>query len=390
MSIPVQHTPLRLCNARTVTSEGLRDDLDLLLQDGRIAQLLARSEPSPGERWDLGDKLVLPGFIDTQVNGGGGVLFNDAPTPETVATIAQAHAHFGTTGLLPTLITDHLEVVAAGVQAVDAAIAAGTPGVLGIHIEGPFLDEARRGIHDANRLQQLTDELVETLTPLRHGTTMITVAPEHTTPQQIARLVARGFVVSAGHSGADYDTVSAAIDAGISGFTHLFNAMSPLTSRAPGMVGAALDHAHTFAGIIADDHHLADASLRVALRCKGPEGLMLVTDAMPPVGTDASQFELHGKTIHVRDGACLDAQGTLAGAALDMARALRTVQRATGCSLTDASRMASDTPARFLGQQQMRGRIAAGLAADLAILDGEQQPFATVIAGQTVWQRDSH
>ncbi|HEX7656445.1 MAG TPA: N-acetylglucosamine-6-phosphate deacetylase [Sphingomonas sp.] len=369
-----------LINARVMLPSGLRDDVCVVI-DGADIRAVSSSPPAEARIVDCGGRLLLPGFIDTQVNGGGGKLFNDDPSVETIRTIAAAHRRFGTTGLLPTLISDDLSVVERGIAAVDAAIEAGVPGVLGVHVEGPFLSPARHGIHLKSKLRRLEDDYIDLLASARHGRTLVTLAPECATPAQVARLVAAGVIVAAGHSDADYATVRAAIDAGLSGFTHLFNAMSQLANRAPGMVGAALEDDSTYAGIIVDGHHLHPATLRVAVRAKGPDRLMLVTDAMPSVGAEVGDFMLQGRAIH-RDGDMLkSADGVLAGSTLTMAGAVANMIDQARVSLRQASAMAAATPAAFLGLGNVTGAIAAGLAADLVLLDDDFTVRRTWIGG---------
>ncbi|WBO21861.1 N-acetylglucosamine-6-phosphate deacetylase [Sphingomonas abietis] len=370
-----------LVNARVLLPQGLREGLSVTIADGQIRSV--SSEPPAGAAIvDGGGAMLLPGFIDTQVNGGGGVLFNDAPTVETIATIAQAHRRFGTTGLLPTLISDDLAVVAAAIRAVDEAIEAGVPGILGIHIEGPFLSVARRGIHDAGRLRRIDQDAIALLGSARHGRTLVTLAPECVEPGDVSALVAAGVIVAAGHSEADYDTVRHAIGEGLSGFTHLFNAMSPLANRAPGMTGAALEDDRTTAGLIVDGHHVHPAVIRIALKAKGHERLMLVTDAMALTGVDDDHFLLQGRKI-MRDGDRLvDAKGTLAGSTLTMTAAVSNMIAQTGIDLRRAVAMASATPAVFLGIADRTGAIAPGLSADLILVDDDWQVKRSWIAGR--------
>lgn len=369
-----------LINARVMLPSGLRDDVCVVI-DGADIRAVSSSPPAEARIVDCGGRLLLPGFIDTQVNGGGGKLFNDDPSVETIRTIAAAHRRFGTTGLLPTLISDDLSVVERGIAAVDAAIEAAVPGVLGVHVEGPFLSPARHGIHLMSKLRRLEDDYIDLLASARHGRTLVTLAPECATPAQVARLVEAGVIVAAGHSDADYATVRAAIDAGLSGFTHLFNAMSQLANRAPGMVGAALEDDSTYAGIIVDGHHLHPATLRVAVRAKGPDRLMLVTDAMPSVGAEVGDFMLQGRAIH-RDGDMLkSADGVLAGSTLTMAGAVANMIDQARVSLRQASAMAAATPAAFLGLSNVTGAIAAGLSADLVLLDDDFTVRRTWIGG---------
>lgn len=380
-------TSVAYINGRVLTQGGLEDDLAVIVNDDRIENV-TRSEhaiAACGNRIDLAGKYLLPGFLDTQVNGGGGVLFNESPDVDGIKTMGKAHWQFGTAGFLPTLISDDLDVVRQGIAAVDEAVRLGVPGVLGLHIEGPFLAHDRRGVHDAGKLQQLSVDIINTLKPAKLGRTILTLAPETVSPDMIRALSDKGFIVCAGHSNASYGQVSAAVKQGLRGFTHLFNAMSQLGSREPGMVGAALDMRNTWCGVIADNHHVSQASLRVAYRCKGSEKLMLVTDAMPVVGSGQSVFSLLGKRITVSDGVCRDPEGTLAGAALDMATAVRNIIKVTGCSLVEASSMASSAPAAFLGLSDETGRIEAGQRADLVITDKEINVYATIIGGKTVF-----
>jgi N-acetylglucosamine-6-phosphate deacetylase len=374
---------LALANARVMTDDGLRDDVAVLVRNGHVLALAGADDPrlAQAQRHDLGGALLLPGFIDVQVNGGGGLLFNDAPTVETLEGIAAAHRRFGTTGLLPTLITDTAAKMRAALDAVDAAIARGVPGILGIHLEGPFLAPERKGIHDASLFRTPDADDLLALTAQRRGVVMLTLAPERVDPGVIARLVAAGVRVVAGHTAADYATTRAALDAGVCGFTHLYNAMTPLTSREPGVVGAALDDAASWCGLIVDGHHVHPASLRVAISAKPPGKCVLVTDAMPPVGSARPDYVLNGQTITARNGICMSDAGVLAGSALDMAGAVRNTVNLLGLPLAEASRMASAYPAEWLGLEQTHGRIAPGQRADFALLDDTLTVRGSWIAG---------
>lgn len=370
-------------NGRVLTEAGFRDDLEVVVAEGSVASLqtVPTEKPLEAERIDLNGHYLVPGFIDVQVNGGGGVLFNDDPSIHGVCTIAEAHRKFGTTGLLPTLISDDLHVIDAGIESIDQAISHGVPGILGIHIEGPFLCPQRRGIHEASKIRRLNEEALENLHPLKHGVSVITVSPEAVEPGMIRELVRRGFLVCAGHSDATQSQVRNALQQGLRGFTHLFNAMSQLAPRQPGMVGTALAHAESWCGIIADGIHLADESLRIAYLCKGVEKLMLVTDAMPPVGTKETEFRLQGKQITVKNGVCSYSDGTLAGAALDMVTAVRFAHEHIPCRLEQAIEMAASSPAAFLGLEKRKGRIAPGMDADFCLLDQDLNVTGTVISG---------
>ena len=372
-----------LVNGRVVTPRGLQD-ATVVLDGGRIAEVRPAAAGDAGT--DLAGDYLLPGFIDTQVNGGGGALFNDAPTVDAIAAIGAAHRRFGTTGFLPTLISDDLAAVAKAIGAVDEAIAAGVPGVLGIHIEGPFLNANRKGIHDASKFRILDDAAFDLLTSLKRGKTLVTLAPEATTPQMIRRLVEAGVVVAAGHTNADYDTIRTALDAGVSGFTHLFNAMSPLTSREPGAVGAALEDEASWCGLIVDGRHVHPAVLRVALRARRRDRFMLVTDALSSVGQAEKSFTVQGRAIRVVDGVAVDENGTLAGSDLDMASAVRNVMAIGGLTVSEAVELASAAPAAFLGLAPELGAIAPGRRADLVQADADLRVRRTWIGGEA---RDS-
>jgi len=376
-------TPLALTGARVLVNDMFVDGIAVLVEDGRIAAL-ARADDArvrAAEQRDLAGAFLLPGFIDAQVNGGGGVLFNDAPTVDTIRAIGAAHRRFGTTSFLPTLISDEAAVVRRALDAVREAIASKVPGVEGIHVEGPHISAKRRGAHDAAKIRALDDEALKQLALQRAGRTLVTLAPEATTPEAIARLAAAGVIVAAGHTDASYDEAIAAFAAGARGVTHLFNAMSPFGHREPGVAGAALTTPDCWCGVIADGRHVHPAALKVAYAAKGPGRLMLVTDAMPVVGTSQRSFKLQGREVRVRDGVCVDASGTLAGSALDMASAVRNAMRFLGIPLETAARMASATPAAFLRLEAELGHIAPGYRANLVAVDGDVNVVETWIHG---------
>jgi N-acetylglucosamine-6-phosphate deacetylase len=372
-----------LVNGRILAGERIVTGQTVLLADGRIEAIALPTDPRcrDAASVDLEGQLLLPGFIDVQVNGGGGVLFNDDPSPESIRAIGAAHRQYGTTGFLPTLISDDLDTIAQAIGAVQSSLDARRPGALGIHIEGPFLNWARRGVHDPKHLRRLDNGVISLLCSLRGGRTVLTLAPEMATADMIAQLTAGGILVSAGHSDASYAQTAAAIAHGVRGFTHLFNAMAPLTPREPGIVGAALYDANTWCGIIVDGHHVDPVMLKLALRCKRHDRFMLVTDAMPPVGSPATSFVLQGRTIHVVDGVCRDENGTLAGTGLDMATAVRNAVHLLDLSIVEAARMASEYPAGFLGLDDELGRIAPGFRANLVLMDDDLQVRRTWIEG---------
>jgi N-acetylglucosamine-6-phosphate deacetylase len=326
-----------------------------------------------------GETWLAPGFIDVQVNGGGDVLFNDTPTREGIEAIAAAHRRFGTTGLLPTLISDTYDKMAIAMLAAQSA-AAVNPSVLGIHFEGPFLSREKPGVHDMAMFRAPEPRDLELLTGWSSGHVLVTLAPERVPADFIAELARAGVRVSLGPSMATYDETQAALAAGLTGFTHLFNAMRPLGSRDPGPIAAALEAPAAWFGMIVDGVHVAPEVLRIAVRGAGHP--MLVTDAMPPVGGDKSSFMLYGQEVTVREGRCVRDDGRLAGAAIDMASCVRNTVRDLHVPLTSALRYASTEPAEFLGLGTMLGRLAPGFRADMVAFEPvEVRVLDTWVAG---------
>jgi len=371
-------------NARILEDGGFTSGRAVLVEGARIAAVVPQGDPrvAKTERVDLEGARLVPGFFDCQVNGGGGVLFNDAPSVESIRAIGAAHRPYGTTAFLPTLISDDFSVIARAIRAVRDAIEAGVPGVVGIHIEGPFINELRKGAHDSTKIRDLDPRDVALLSSLQAGRTLVTLAPEMTTLATIRHLADEGVVISAGHTNGTFEQVSAALRNGVTGVTHLFNAMSPFGHREPGAAGAALADPDCWCGIIVDGHHVHPAALRIALACKGGRRFMLVTDAMPNVGTDMASFELQGRTIYVKDGRCVDETGVLSGSALDMAGAVRNSVSLLGLTLEKAVEMASANPARFMGLAGELGRIAPGLRASFVVLDESLAVRETWIDGE--------
>jgi N-acetylglucosamine-6-phosphate deacetylase len=360
----------------------------LVVVGGRIEGIIAADSPTDAQRVALGGGILAPGFIDLQVNGGGGALLNLTPDLATIETICAAFAQFGTTACLPTLITDTREKNAAVIAAGEAAAKKGVRGFLGLHLEGPHLSVARKGAHDPKLIRPMDEADLLALVAARRRlpNLLTTVAAETVPPNQITRLAEAGLVVSIGHSNASYTVVKAAIEAGASMVTHLFNAQSQLANRDPGVVGAALDLGAVWAGLIADGIHVDAASIGVALRAKrGPGRIFLVTDAMSPTGTDATSFVLTGQTVYRKDGALRLADGTLAGADLTMIDAVTYIHRTLGLPLDEALRMASRYPAEALGVANERGTFGVGMRADFVHLGDDLGVRRTVIGGETAW-----
>jgi N-acetylglucosamine-6-phosphate deacetylase len=380
---------LAISGARIFDSQTWHDNAALLIEFGYVAGIVPLSEvPANAEKVELDGGMIVPGFIDLQVNGGGGILFNNDTSLDAIRTICAAHAQFGTTGLLPTLITDTAAVnekaIAAGLAAADAHVS----GFLGLHLEGPHLSLARKGTHDPALIRPMDESDVarikkaaETLPNL-----ICTVAAETVTPAQITILSDAGAVVSIGHSDADYETAMAAFAAGATMSTHLFNAMSQMGNREPGVVGATLDRPEAFAGLIADGIHVHPASIGAALRAKrGPGRIFLVTDAMSQTGTDIQTLTLNGRTITRANGALRLADGTLAGADLDMIDAVNFMIDTIGLDLEEVLRMASLYPAEAMGIEETYGTLQRGAVGSFAHLSDDRQVKATWIDGAEVY-----
>lgn len=370
-----------LTGARIFDGERFFNDHAVVVEADRIAAILPYSERPHGAARDLGGGLLAPGYIDVQVNGGGGVLFNDDPTPEGIARIAAAHRKHGTVGLLPTLVTDTPQLTAAAIAATHEARHL-TPATLGIHLEGPFLDPARKGAHELRYIRNLEPGDIATIVEAKCGAVMLTLAPNRVHAESIAELAQHGVLVSLGHSDASYAEACAAVKAGARAFTHLFNAMSAPAGREPGMVGAALDLDEAFVGIIADGHHVHEANLRIAFAAKRHDRFMLITDAMPPAAGGPDQFDLQGRHVTRAEGCLRLKDGTLAGSVLTMDEAVRYAVKVTRLELGDALAMASRVPATFLRRETELGLIAPGYLASLIHLDDDLRVLETWIEGR--------
>ena len=383
---PAEHgrTP-RLAISADRIFDGYRwhDDSVILIEGGvvqRIAPVDQSARDWPTEVMPPGT-LLAPGFIDLQVNGGGGILLNDAPTPEAMRAIARAHRRYGTTSCLPTLISDTRAKAIAAIAA--AKSLDGTDGVLGLHLEGPFISRARPGIHRPDRILSATTDDLDWLGELSAvGSSMVTLAPECVPAGFVKTLAASGIRVSVGHSEADADTLTRAIDDGLSGVTHLFNAMPAMSARQPGIVGVALADQRLTAGIIVDGIHVDPLVVHAAFAAKNPGSIALVSDAMPTIGTGQDHFELMGRRIELRNGRLVSEDGTLAGAHLELASAVKNAVTLVGISLDDALRAASLVPARFLGIEQHRGTLNAGARADVVALTAKLEVLTTWIGGK--------
>jgi N-acetylglucosamine-6-phosphate deacetylase len=379
-----------LIGARIFDGDNWHDNAALVIRDGLVEAILPASAVPPDVRAaDTGGGILVPGFVDLQVNGGGGVMLNDHPDVASIETICRAHAPFGTTALLATLITDTPEITAATVAAGQAAAMQGVPGFLGLHLEGPHLSIARKGAHDPALIRPMTDADQAMLIAAREKLPVLltTVAPESVEPGRVSALAQAGIIVSLGHSDTGFATVEACAAAGASMVTHLFNAMSQIGNREPGLAGAAIEIGTLSAGLIADGIHVHPATIKIALSAKQGTGkIVLVSDAMATIGTDMTRFTLNGRTIYRKDGSLRLADGTLAGADLDMISAVRFMHGVIGVELAEALRMASLYPAQAVGQSHRLGRFANGTAADVVALSDDLAIRGVWIGGDKVFE----
>ena len=380
-----------ICGARVFDGTALREGHHLVVEAGRVVAVQP-GEPCLGmaiRRLEGG--ILAPGFVDMQVNGGGGILLNNDPSPAGLARIVAAHRPRGTTGIMATLVTDTLERTIAAIEAVAHS---DLPGLIGLHLEGPHLDPVRKGAHQAELMRPLGEDDIALYARAREkvGRLLVTLAPVQARPEAVGRLVEAGVIVSLGHADCTADQADALFDAGARGVTHLFNAMSGLAHREPGLVGSALVRPDVWGGFIADGHHVDPRALRIALNAKsGPARLFLVSDAMALVGSDDDAFSLNGRVVRRERSGCRPKltleDGTLAGSDIDMASSVRFLVEHVAVPIEHALRHATADPADFLGIGNQRGRFVPGALADcvhlsddgavLAVLGGYEDPEAS-------------
>ena len=365
---------------RVLTPEGLLASRAVEVRARRIFRVAPVSERDRSLPVAAEADIVAPGFIDIQINGAADRLLNDDPSVATMAAMAGAARKGGTAHLLPTLISSDDDARKRAVIAAKDALGANVPGVLGLHLEGPFLNPAKKGAHEAATMRGATMRDVESLTLAGAGVLLVTLAPEIAQEGVVAALAKQGAIVFAGHTDGRYRDYGNACAAGLSGFTHLFNAMSQMTAREPGAVGAALVNQGTYASIIADGVHVAPANLMLAARLKR-DRLILVTDAMPTLGGRRDFFLLGGRRIELRDGRLLDEAGTLSGAHLAMDEAVANMIGLAGVAPETAMRMASRHPAAALGLGSELGEIAPGYRASLTLLGDDMKTRAVMVDG---------
>ena len=372
-----------LVGAKIFDGSGFIKDAAVIIEQDQILSITPRNAlDSSIAQIDLKGGILAPGFIDLQVNGGGGAFFTNDTSVAALKTMLQGHRPTGTTSMMPTLISDTRKVHQAGVQAVADAIAEGNSGILGVHIEGPFFSMEKRGAHNERYIREMDSDDEQWLEKITDFKVIITLAPEHTQPGQIKALADAGITVCAGHTNAHYEDVMRGIDEGLKGFTHLYNAMRPQTGREPGTVGAALASDSTWCGIIVDNHHVHSGSVRTALAAKPQGKLYLVSDSMSTVGSETKSFTIYGETITEKNGALVNAEGRLAGSAIGMIDAVRINTLDVGVELGESLRMASLYPAEFMQLDNQLGRIKSGYRADITHFNDDFKVENTWVSGE--------
>ncbi|WP_425666485.1 N-acetylglucosamine-6-phosphate deacetylase [Vibrio tubiashii] len=371
-----------LTNCKIYTGSDVLVEHAVIINNNLIESVCPISElPSDIEKRDLNGANLSPGFIDLQLNGCGGVMLNDEITAETMQIMHEANLKSGCTSFLPTLITSSDEDMRQAVAAARDYHAQYQNQSLGLHLEGPYLNVMKKGIHSVDHIRPSEDSMIDFMCKNTDVIAKVTLAPEHNDPAHIERLKAAGIVVSIGHTNATYAEARKGFDAGISFATHLFNAMTPMVGREPGVVGAIYDTPDVYAGIIADGFHVDYANIRIAHKIKG-EKLVLVTDATAPAGADMDYFIFVGKKVYYRDGKCVDENGTLGGSALTMIEAVQNTVEHVGIALDEALRMATLYPAKAMGLEEQLGRVKKGMVANLTVFDRDFNVQATVVNGQ--------
>ena len=370
-------------NADIYVPDGVLHDHALVVDEALIVGIVHEAEvPPSASKIDLQGKNVAAGFVDLQVNGGGGVLFNTDCGKDAVIAAVRAHQRLGTTSIFPTVFTSSFDAMAGLLETLTELRAAGAPGIAGIHFEGPVIDAGKAGVHDVNHIEELDRRMLDLFVGAASiMPTLVTLAPEKVSDAGIEELRSGGVLVFAGHTNANYERMESAFAAGLQGGTHLFNAMSAFTSRAPGVAGALLADERAYASIIVDGFHVHWASVRAAWRAMNPGHLFAVTDAMPCVGSDVGEFDLASLHILVRNGRCETADGTLAGSALDMGTAVRNLVQKVGVPLPEALRMANRYPCDFAGIRDL-GRLEARCRADFVVFDNQLRERVVFVAGK--------
>ncbi|MBB6520019.1 N-acetylglucosamine-6-phosphate deacetylase [Pseudoteredinibacter isoporae] len=387
-----KNDPIRAILCRQIfDGEQRHHNAALLIAGHKILAIKPQSELSGDEIIvDLGDRLLAPGLIDIQVNGGGDVLFNKQPNLDGLKQIANAHLSLGTSRIMPTIISDEQSIRQQAADAVQQARNEQLSGILGLHLEGPFFARSKRGAHKEEFIRRLESDDAEALKKIAQKLLlMVTLAPEAVPANTLQELAQQNIHVWAGHSNASYEQAVAALEEGVCGFTHLFNAMSSIQARDPGLLGAALEDQHSYCGLIADGHHVHPSNIRLLLRSKSKGKVVLVSDAMATVGGHKNTFDLYEETLSVQGSILINGEGNLAGSAIALIDAIHFLREQDIVSLDEALRMASLYPAQSLGLEHKLGYLKAGYEADFICLENDLQVYASSCAGNIIFKQET-
>ncbi|KAB8039531.1 N-acetylglucosamine-6-phosphate deacetylase [Silvanigrella paludirubra] len=375
---------LCLTNACLFDGNSFIKNKNIYIKDGKIIDISSKKNKNNYQEIDVNKNIVCPGFIDIQLNGGGGAFFNDNPSIEHLKKMALAHLTFGTTSFLPTFITDDKNKIPLAISCINKALSQKMSGILGIHLEGPFLNKEKKGIHPSKFIRLPNEADIDNIIKIKEGIVLVTLAPEMVEANFIKRLIENKVIVFAGHTNATYEKMNESFQLGIKGVTHLFNACSPLSSREPGVVGASLLHENSWCGIIADGHHVSFETIKLAFKTKAKNKFILVSDAMSPVGTELESFYINENKIFVKNGKYVDQSGTLAGSAITVYDAFKNLLSKNLVTLEESLQMSSTNAAQCLGIDNekslfKKGRVLPHFDADLLILNKQNFNILNII-----------
>ena len=375
---------------KAITGSKLFNGLDFiehkaLLIDGQnIAGIVNEDDiPTDFKVQKLDGGILSPGFIDLQVNGGGGKLFNNSPDNESLNTIISAHQYFGTTSIMPTVISDSLNILQKCTDTISNEIK-NNHSLLGIHIEGPFFNVKYRGVHQKQYINTINASYLSLFEKLDKFPVMLTLAPECISIKQLKHLKSLGFKILAGHTDASYDQLEEAIKYGLDGFTHLFNAMGQISAREPGVVGSALDFDKTSASIIVDLHHVHPSLINLSFKLKPKGRLFFVSDSMATINHGEPSFELYDEVVSESKGRIINSEGKLAGSSITQIDAIKNAYQKCNIPLASAISMATLYPAEYLGVAEHIGQLKKGYRANLAHFDSNFQVHNVWLAGKQI------
>ena len=378
-----------LLGSQIFCGERFYDDHALLVEGKSIVDIVDKNNtPDNFNKIELDQGILAPGFIDLQVNGGGGVLFNNSPNKESLNTIIKAHQFFGTTSIMPTVISDSLEVLEQCIKTVTEEIK-NNSSLLGIHIEGPFFNTKYRGVHQKQYISTINSDYLNLFESLKGFPVMLTLAPECISSQQLKHLTSLGIKTLAGHSDATYDELDDAIKNGLDGFTHLFNAMGQISAREPGVVGSALHFENTFASIIVDLHHVHPSLIQLAYQLKPTGKLFFISDSMATINHGKPSFELYDEVVNESDGRLVNSEGKLAGSSITQIDAVKNAYQKCNIPLNQALAMASRYPAEYLGIENHLGSLKPGYRADLVHFDSNFKVHNAWVSGKQINRESS-